>query len=97
LTAANEITTESDLKNLPKYTMAVAVMMTGVAAHKIRKLEEFGLCSPSRTMSKQRLYSDKDIELIRQVACLEKDGINLAGVKVILEMQKSMKSTGAKS
>ncbi len=81
--------TNPDRKGLAKYTMSVTVMLTGVAAHKIRRFEEFGLCSPARTGSHQRLYSDYDIELIKQIAVLEQDGINLAGVRTILSMKKS--------
>jgi MerR family transcriptional regulator, heat shock protein HspR len=84
----------SSNQELPKYTMAVAVRMTGVAAHKIRKFEEFGLCKPARTASKQRLYSDIDIGLIRRIALLGKDGVNLAGVKVILDMQSTDQTQG---
>jgi MerR family transcriptional regulator, heat shock protein HspR len=89
LTTPQDMLIGSNGKDLAKYTMAVAVMMTGVAAHKIRRLEEYGLCKPARTGSKQRLYSDEDINLIRHIAYLEKDGVNLPGIKVILEMQKS--------
>jgi MerR family transcriptional regulator, heat shock protein HspR len=71
-------------KHLAKYTMAITVMMTGVAAHKLRKLEEYGLCNPFRTGSKQRLYSDRDIELICKISTFEKKGVNLPGIKVIL-------------
>ncbi len=74
-------------RKLAKYTMAIAVMMTGVAAHKIRKLEGYGLCNPYRTGSKQRLYSDCDIELIRKISSLEKKGVNLPGIKLILGMK----------
>ncbi len=82
---------------LAKYTMAVTVMMTGAAAYRIRKYEEFGLCRPARTISKQRLYSDDDIALIRQITDLEKDGINLPGIRMILELQKSRKGKGEKA
>ena len=78
-------------KDLAKYTMAITVMMTGVPSYKIRRLEDFGLCKPARTGSQQRLFMDRDIELIRQIALLEKDGVNLPGIKVILEMQNSTK------
>ena len=71
-------------KDLAKYTMAVTVMMTGVAAHKIRKLEEYSLCNPYRTDCGQRLYSDSDIELIGKISALEKKGVNLPGIKVIM-------------
>ena len=77
-------------KDLGKYTMSVAVMMTGVAAHKIRRFEQYGLCNPKRTGSKQRLYSDCDIEQIRKINLLEKDGVNLPGIKVILDMKGSL-------
>ena len=73
---------------LAKYTMSVTVMITGVAAYKIRRFEEFGLCKPARTDSKQRLYSDYDIDLIKQIDDLEQEGINLAGVKAILSMKQ---------
>ncbi len=78
-------------KELAKYTMAVTVMITGVPAYKIRKFEEFGLCKPARTGCKQRLFSDSDLEIINKIDLLEKDGINLQGVKFILEMQQSAK------
>jgi MerR family transcriptional regulator/heat shock protein HspR len=72
---------------LAKYTMAVTVMMTGVPAHRIRKYEEAGICKPARTASQQRLYSDEDIKLIQKIGLLEEDGVNLVGIKIILEMQ----------
>jgi MerR family transcriptional regulator, heat shock protein HspR len=81
--------TETNSRHLAKYTMAVAVKMTGVAAHRIRKFENSGLCKPARTPSNQRLYSDEDIELIRQIGSLDRDGVNLPGIRVILNMQKA--------
>jgi MerR family transcriptional regulator/heat shock protein HspR len=72
-----------------KYTMAITVMITGVAAHKIRKYEECGLCKPERTPSRQRLFSDADIEIIRKITIFEKDGVNLQGIKIILNMQNN--------
>ncbi len=79
----------SDGSGFAKYTMSVTVMMTGVAAHRIRRFEEFGLCKPARTVSHQRLFSDQDVELIREISALENDGINLPGIKTILLMRHS--------
>jgi MerR family transcriptional regulator, glutamine synthetase repressor len=76
-------------RELAKYTMSVAVMMTGVAAHKIRRFEEYGLCNPARTTSRQRLFTDSDIKRIREIVLLEQEGINLAGVKIILSMKNN--------
>jgi DNA-binding transcriptional MerR regulator len=72
-----------------KYTMSVTVMITGVAAHRIRRFEEYGLCKPCRTSSQQRLFSDCDVKLIQEIAVLEQDGINLVGIKTILNMKKT--------
>ena len=71
-----------------KYTMLVTTMLTGVEAHRIRRFEEAGLLRPARTEGRQRLYSDREIALVREVARLENEGINLPGVKAILEMRR---------
>ena len=71
-----------------KYTMGVAVRLTGVEAHRIRRFEENGLLEPARTEAGQRLYSDAEIKLIKEIARLEDQGINLEGVKAILAMRR---------
>jgi MerR family transcriptional regulator, heat shock protein HspR len=91
MTATEEYFRSMDPRTLAKYTMAVAVMMTGAAAHRIRRFEDAGLFKPQRTGNKQRLYSDTDIELIRRIVVLEKDGVNLPGIKMILDMQGNEK------
>ncbi|MFW6116651.1 MAG: MerR family transcriptional regulator [bacterium] len=75
-----------------KYTMSVAVRLTDVEAHRIRRFEAFGLLRPDRTDSKQRLYSDAEIELIREIAELETEGVNLPGVRMILAMRRGERS-----
>ena len=69
---------------LAKYTMAITVMITGVPAHKIRRFEEYGLCKPFRSESGHRLFSDFDIQVIQRISSLEKEGVNLPGVRFIL-------------
>ena len=76
-------------REVGKYTMAVASRLTGVAAHRIRRFEEAGLLKPLRTGAGQRLYSDSEIELIKEVARLEDEGVNLPGVKTILAMRRA--------
>ncbi len=87
MTKSGDFPVNSDGWEFAKYTMSVTVMITGVAAHRIRRFEEFGLCKPTRTASRQRLFSDHDVELIREISALENDGINLAGIKAILLMK----------
>jgi MerR family glutamine synthetase transcriptional repressor len=70
------------------YTMAIAVRLTGVESHRIRRYEEGGLLSPERTEGNQRLFSESDIEVIKEAAKLESEGINVEGIKAILSMRK---------
>ncbi len=78
-----------DWSTLGKYTIAVAEMLTGVKGHRLRRYEAAGLIQPSRTGGRQRLYSDRDIALIKRIAELESQGINLPGIRVILDMEKA--------
>jgi len=75
-------------EQLPKYTMGVAVRLTGVEAGRIRRFEEAGLLEPKRTEGGQRLFTDSEIELIKEVAKLEDEGANLEGIKIILAMRR---------
>jgi DNA-binding transcriptional MerR regulator len=82
----------TDESHIPKYTMGITVRLTGVAAGRIRKYEEYGLLEPQRTSGRQRLFCDGDIELIQEIARLENEGANLEGIKIILAMRKGDRS-----
>lgn len=73
-----------------KYVMSIAVAMTGVDAHRIRRYEAAGVLKPGRTEGGRRLFSDADIATIRETARLEGEGINLNGIRVILEMRRGI-------
>lgn len=75
-------------KEIGKYTMGVTVRLTRIQAYRIRRYEQAEIISPVRTETRQRLYSDSEIELIKEIARLEDQGINLIGVKVILSMRR---------
>ena len=68
--------------------MSVAVLLIKVEAHRIRRFEEAGLLKPARTEARQRLYSDHEIALIKEIVQLEDEGINTQGVKAILAMRR---------
>lgn len=78
----------SGSRDLAKYTMAVTVTLTEVQAHRIRRYEQFGLVKPRRTGGRQRLFSDMQVALIREISRLEGRGVNLEGVRVILAMRE---------
>ncbi len=75
-------------EEIGKYTMSVAVMLTNVEAYRIRRFEKAGLLKPHRSEAGQRRYSDTEIGLIKSIATLEGEGINLQGVKAIMAMRK---------
>ena len=70
----------------PVYMIGVVVNLTQMHAQTIRLYERLGLVTPQRK-SKNRLYSESDVERLRQIRRFTQDmGVNLAGVEVILEL-----------
>jgi len=71
--------------------ISVAARMLGVRAHTLRYYEKLGVIEPSRSRGNIRLYSDKDIALLRRVKTLMDDlGVNLAGAEVVLRLVQQM-------
>jgi MerR family transcriptional regulator/heat shock protein HspR len=74
------------------YVISVAAELAGVHPQTLRVYERKGLIRPRRTSGNTRRYSERDIELLRRIQELTTDGINLAGVMRILELEGEMKS-----
>jgi MerR family transcriptional regulator/heat shock protein HspR len=73
-------------KNEPVYMIGVVVGLTQMHAQTIRLYEKLGLVTPQRR-NKNRLYSEMDVERLRQIRRLTQElGVNLAGVQVILDL-----------
>ena len=71
-----------------KYTMYITVAMTGVEAHRIRRFEAAGFLAPTRSDGKHRLFSDGDIEVIREIAVLVDRGVNFEGIRHIMALRR---------
>lgn len=69
------------------YVISVAAELAGVHPQTLRIYERKGLVDPARTGGGSRRYSDADIELLRQIQELTNSGLNLAGVKRVLELE----------
>jgi MerR family transcriptional regulator/heat shock protein HspR len=77
--------------NEPRYVISVAARILGTQTYTLRYYERIGLIEPRRSQGNIRLYSDRDIDLLRRVKTLVEDmGVNLAGVEVILRLVKRM-------
>jgi MerR family transcriptional regulator/heat shock protein HspR len=70
-----------------RYVISVASRLVGVPAHTLRAYEKADLIRPDRTQGNMRLYSDADISLLQRIAELADQGVNTAGIKIILEME----------
>lgn len=80
----------------PLFVISVAARLVEMHPQTLRKYEREGLIAPSRTTGNLRLYSDEDIERLRQVKYLvETRGLNLAGVQLALELTKSLRALRA--
>jgi len=69
------------------YVISVAAELSGMHAQTLRTYDRMGLVSPARTSGGGRRYSESDIELLRKIQALSQDdGVNLAGIKSIIEL-----------
>lgn len=75
----------------PLYMISVVATMLEIHPQTLRLYEREGLIEPKRTKGNTRLYSERDIERIRQIMTLTRDlGVNLAGVHIILNLKEQM-------
>jgi len=81
----------------PVYVISVAAELSGLHPQTLRQYDRLGLVSPDRTAGRGRRYSARDIALLRQVQALSQDeGINLAGIKRIIELETQVAALQAK-
>jgi len=69
------------------YAISVAAELTGTAVQNLRVYERRGLVEPTRTEGGTRRYSEDDLARIRRVLGLLDDGLNLAGIALVLRLQ----------
>jgi MerR family transcriptional regulator, heat shock protein HspR len=69
------------------YVISVAAELAGVHPQTLRIYERKGLVDPARTAGGSRRYSDADISQLRRIQELTNEGLNLAGVHKVLELE----------
>lgn len=78
-------------KNQPLFMISVAAELTGVHPQTLRIYERKELICPQRSSGNTRLYSQSDIDRLQFIQHLtQEEGINLAGVTRIIEMQRQL-------
>lgn len=72
------------------YIISIAAELSGVHPQTLRVYERKGLVNPARTGGMSRRYSEADLERIRRVQELTQEGLNLAGVARVLELEEEV-------
>ncbi|TWP53000.1 helix-turn-helix transcriptional regulator [Lentzea tibetensis] len=84
-------------EDTPFFVISVAAQLSGLHAQTLRSYDRLGLVSPGRTSGGGRRYSMRDIVLLREVQRLsQEDGVNLAGIKRIIELENEVDALRAK-
>ncbi len=69
------------------YAISVVAQLVGTGQQNIRLYERKGLLTPDRTAGGTRQYSDTDLVVLRRIGELLEEGLNLAGVAKVLELE----------
>ena len=77
-------------EELALYVISVAAQLSGLHPQTLRQYDRMGIVSPSRAQGRGRRYSLRDIALLRNVSRMVSEGINLAGIKRIIELESAM-------
>ncbi len=71
----------------PVFVISVAAQLAGMHAQTLRQYDRMGLVTPSRTRGGGRRYSGRDVALLREIQRLSQEGVSLAGIQRILELE----------
>ncbi|OBJ53314.1 heat shock protein transcriptional repressor HspR [Mycobacterium sp. 1423905.2] len=75
------------------FLISVAAELAGMHAQTLRTYDRLGLVTPQRTSGGGRRYSQHDVDLLREVQRLSQDeGVNLAGIKRIIELTNQVEA-----
>ncbi len=75
------------------FLISVAAELAGMHAQTLRTYDRLGLVSPERSAGGGRRYSQRDVELLREIQRLSQDeGVNLAGIKRIIELTNQVEA-----
>ncbi len=69
------------------YAISVAAELVGTGQQNLRLYERKGLLEPGRTIGGTRRYSEQDLDTLRRISALLEEGLNLAGIRVVLSLE----------
>lgn len=80
-------------RNMPLFSMAIVTKLTELTPRQIRYYEQQKLIFPSRTKGNHRLFSFNDVDRLLQIKSLLEKGLNIAGVKEMLQKNEELQRT----
>jgi len=74
----------------PVFAIAMAAELAGMHPQTLRQYDRLGLVSPKRTAGQSRRYSMRDVAQLREIAALSAEGLNLEGIRRILDLENQV-------
>lgn len=91
------MTSAENPRETTTFLISVAAELAGMHAQTLRTYDRLGLVSPQRSAGGGRRYSERDVELLREIQRLSQDeGVNLAGIKRIIELTNQVEALQAR-
>lgn len=75
-------------RNMPLFSIGIVMQLADLTARQIRYYEEHELISPARTEGNKRIFSLNDIDKLLEIKDLIDQGVNMAGIKKIFNVQQ---------
>jgi MerR family transcriptional regulator/heat shock protein HspR len=79
------------------FMISVAAELAHMHPQTLRQYETRGLIAPQRSPKNTRLYSQRDVELLRRIQQLTAEGLNLAGVERVLALERRVQELERKA
>lgn len=79
-----------DAEERAVYVISVAADLAGMHPQTLRQYDRLGLVSPARASGHGRRYSHRDVERLRRVQSLSQEGVNLEGIRRVLELERQV-------
>ena len=77
----------------PVFVISVAAELSGMHPQTLRQYDRLGLVTPGRSGGGGRRYTQRDVELLREVQRLsQEEGVNLAGIKRLIELEHQVEA-----
>ena len=74
----------------PIFVISVAAELADMHPQTLRQYDRLGIVSPSRAPGKSRRYSQRDVNMLREVQRLSQEGVSLEGIKRILQLENQV-------